>query len=81
LSNSWNWICKEHWCGVLVEADSDNFKKIATFYQSRADVHCLHEFVSEKRSIDTLPAGKDVPYDFDLLSIDIDGMEYQLWAA
>gem|GEM_PF-3062806 len=81
LSNSWKWAFQEHWSGVLVEADPGNFENLAALYHSRADVHCLHEFVSEERSIDTLLASKDVPYDFDLLSIDIDGMDYRLWAG
>ena len=81
LSNSWRWVFQDHWSGVLVEADPSNFEKLADLYQGHSNVHCLHEFVSQERSIDVLLSDTGVPYDLDLLSIDIDGMDYRLWAA
>lgn len=81
LSNSWKWAFQDYWSGILVEADPGNFEKLVNEYQGHANVRCLHEFVTQERSIDVLLADKDVPYDFDLLSIDIDGMDYRLWAG
>lgn len=81
LSNSWRWTFQEQWSGVLVEANLENYQQLAARYQSRSNVYCLHEFVSKERSIEDLLAGKRVPEDFDLLSIDIDGMDYHLWAS
>lgn len=81
LSNSWRWIFQEGWSGVLVEADSGHFEKLVSLYQNRSNVYCLHEFVSRERSIDVLLADKGIPFDFDLLSVDIDGMDYHLWAG
>ncbi|HNP27550.1 MAG: FkbM family methyltransferase [Nitrospira sp.] len=81
LSNSWRWVYQKQWNGVLIEANQEHFEKLATLYQHRTDVCCKHEMVSEERSIDILLENTGVPYDFDLLSIDIDGMDYRLWAA
>ncbi|MDA8991443.1 FkbM family methyltransferase [Opitutales bacterium] len=81
LSNSWRLVSQDQWSGVLVEADPTNFEKLASLYQDRSNVSCLQEFVCEERSIDTLLEDKGIPNDFDLLSIDIDGMDYNLWAG
>jgi len=81
LSNSWRWVSQNQWGGVLIEANQEHFEKLAALYQHRTDVRCIQEMVSEDRSIDILLEDSDVPYDFDLLSIDIDGMDYRLWAA
>lgn len=81
LSNSWRWVFQDHWSGVLVEADPSDFEKLADLYRGHSNVCCLHEFVSQERSIDVLLSDTGVPYDLDLLSIDIDGMDYRLWAG
>lgn len=79
ISNSWRPINKEKWSAVLIEANDENFAVLKERYRERADVHCKHEFVTAENSLDKLLATTPIPKNFDLLSIDIDGMDYWMW--
>lgn len=79
ISNSWRPINEEKWSAVLIEADDQNFTVLKQRYAQRADVHCLHEFVTPENNLDKLLASTPIPKTFDLLSIDIDGMDYWMW--
>jgi len=79
ISNSWNLIENNKWSGVLVECDDNRFGCLQRRYAERGDVHCLQEFIADKNSIDDVLARTPIPKRFDLLSIDIDGMDYGIW--
>lgn len=79
ISNTWRPINEEKWSAVLIEADAQNFSVLKQRYQDRADIHCLNEFVTPENSLDKLLGSTPIPKQFDLLSIDIDGMDYWMW--
>lgn len=79
ISNTWHWINDEEWSGVCIEASSETFSHLQVTYGNREDVFALHELVSETNSIDDLLGKTPIPKVFDLLSIDIDSMDYRIW--
>lgn len=79
ISNTWRPINEDRWSATLIEADPSNFAVLKERYKDRPDVHCLNEFVTPENSLDKLLASTPIPKKFDLLSIDIDGMDYWMW--
>lgn len=82
-SNVWELLNHKGWSGVLIEADITNYRKLEALYRVKENVVCVNEFVSFERnhSLDALFANTQIPREFDLLSLDIDGNEYHLWES
>lgn len=82
LSNTFYFIEKKNYKAVLIEGDSS---KMPDLYnntkQFGENVHCLNAFVnpSGENSLDNLLRKTNIPKDFDVLSIDVDGMDYYIW--
>jgi len=82
MSNTWFLIKSMGWSGVEIEANPNYFESLQTTYANN-NVTCLNtrvEFEGEN-TLDRLLAKTDTPITFDLLSIDIDGYDYQIWAS
>lgn len=86
LSNTWQLLYNLHdaWSGVLIEADSSRVAQMQHMYQKHSNVTCVNSFISldgddqlEKILQRANPA---LPKEFDLISIDIDGADYHVWA-
>ena len=73
-------VLEEGWHGLFVEADADKFDGLARRYARRAGVQCVHA-TATSANVETLLQSANVPQTFDLLSIDIDGNDYWVWAA
>lgn len=82
-SNTYQLIANKDWSGVLIEADPMKFKDLKRTYAGNGKVVLLNRFVeyAGEGLLDNLLAGTPAPLDFDLLSIDIDGNDYHVWAA
>ncbi|TMW57010.1 hypothetical protein Poli38472_002935 [Pythium oligandrum] len=86
LSNTWELLHNQpsQWSGVLIEADASRVEQMKTMYQEHANVTCVNSFVEldgENRLASILTrANADLPKDFDLISIDVDGADYHIWA-
>lgn len=82
ISNSYNLIHNLGWRGVLIEP-GPQYEKLHALYEKRSDVVTIKDIVGfdEKNKLDThlQNSGLDIPYDFDLLSIDIDGNDIHVW--
>ena len=83
LSNTYNLITAYGWRGTLIEADSVRFAELRRTMDGIVGVTTLQAFVGfeDDDGLDVLLAPTDTPKDFDLLSIDIDGNDYHVWAA
>lgn len=82
-SNTYQLIANRGWAGVLIEADPVKFEDLKKTYAGNAKVVLLNCFVeySGDGLLDNLLAGTSTPVDFGLLSIDIDGNDYHVWAS
>jgi hypothetical protein len=71
---------EEQWAGLFLEADAAHAARLAENYRGHPQVRCARAEVTSA-NIESLLAAHEVPADFDLLSIDIDGNDYWVWRA
>jgi hypothetical protein len=82
LSNSFYFIEQKGFNAVLIEGDSekmpDLMKNMSPFGNQ---VHCVNAFVqsSGESSLDNILKGTNTPKEFDVLSVDVDGLDYYIW--
>jgi len=82
LSNTWSLWHDQGWSAVLIEGDSDRARRLAsaTAGVSRVDVIEAYAYAGSDSSLDLLLARTQIPRRFELLSIDVDGDDFHLWA-
>ena len=80
-SNVWQLIKNEWWNGVLIEADQTYFERLQREFADTPTVECVNAFTSFEgpQSLNNIFARTQLPKEFDLFSLDIDGNEYHLW--
>jgi hypothetical protein len=83
LSNTYKLIANRGYSAVLVEGDRKKFRQLQKNFRANEKVIPIHAFVGfeEYDGLDSLLRVTDIPVDFDVLSIDIDGNDYHVWAA
>jgi hypothetical protein len=70
----------EQWSGLFLEASPELFPHLQENFRALPAVRCQQTAVSSQ-NIEEVLAANQVPADFDLLSIDIDGNDYWVWKA
>lgn len=84
-SNSANLLLNHGWHGLLVDADEAVVSGLRDFYEHHADTWMLPPTVVHSRvtaeNINALVSAREVPDEVDLVSIDIDGIDYWVWHA
>ncbi|UHA76009.1 hypothetical protein KIK04_11235 [Paenibacillus sp. 481] len=70
----------KQWTGYMVEANPFYYEQLCHNFAAFRSVRPVHYFV-DVLSVNKLFEAKDIPYKFDLLSIDIDGNDYWIWGA
>lgn len=84
LSNTFNLLQNRNWKGVYIEGDQDKYKDLLGLKNEFGDrVQTINAYVDHKgqNTLDNLLKDTFLEKDFDLLSIDIDGMDYHIWKA
>jgi hypothetical protein len=83
LSNTRHLIDSQGYRAVLIEGDAARHADLARRAARDPGTTAIHAFVGwdGPNRLDTLLARTALPRDFDLLSIDIDGNDYHVWAA
>jgi len=77
--NTTKLIRQDGWSGVYVECDEHQYNQIV-FNCMGFPVHVVKSFITAENINDVFRQG-NVPFEFDFLSIDVDGMDYWLWKA
>ncbi len=83
LSNTFNLITKG-FKGVFIEGDENKYIDLIKTVNKYPNITPINAFVDHNDSIyslDNLLAKTPIPYDFDILSIDIDSYDYQVWQS
>jgi hypothetical protein len=68
------------WSGLFMEADPAHFAQLEENYEPYPNVTCRQAMVASS-NIEEIFSKNGVPLEPDLLSIDIDGNDYWVWAA
>ena len=82
LSNCYRLLESESWEGVMIEADKSKFeelKRTASEYPERLEIFNRRVAATGKNSLDNILDKSNLSYDFDILSIDVDGPDYYIW--
>ena len=81
LSNTAYMIEKNGFNAVLIEPDINRFKELKCNFSDTSKFHCINSFVETNgdKSLDNILGNLNIPHDFELLSIDIDGNDFHIW--
>lgn len=80
-SNTNSLVFKHGWGALLIEGDPTAFEELQKNYETSVKTTCLNNFVSfeGENTFDNIFQKNDVPKNFDLFILDIDGNEYHVW--
>ena len=83
LSNVYNLITKKGYSGCLIEADQERFDSLRANFGGSSGITCLNKIVhfEGNDTLDNILANIKAPLDIDVLSIDIDGVDWFVWQA
>ena len=80
MSNSRNLILHHNWSAFLIEASARQYPILQQLYRNNTRVKTLQSFVTPD-NINQLFTDAGVPHDLEVLSIDVDSIDYYLWQA
>lgn len=84
-SNTANLLINHGWLGLLIEGDEQKVESVKRFYQQALETRNFPPKVVNawitRDNINQLLTSNGMEGDIDLLSIDIDGVDYWLWKA
>ncbi len=81
-SNTWALIHRANWSGILIEGASDRFRDLESTYATNDTIKLLNRYVGFGRdSLDNILREVNCPTEPDFVSIDIDGMDWHVWAS
>ncbi len=94
LSNTWYWINQQGWRSVQIEGARDyhlslrtrrrdSFDALQKRYAGNERVMCVNQWIGTTGAsrLDIILSQTPVPHEFDLLSIDVDGADYDIWRS
>jgi hypothetical protein len=85
LSNVYPLWAEDDWDALLIEGDSDLYEQLQRDYNEhreiKGNVRILDRYVepSGENSLDQILSEFGTPHNIDLISIDVDGIDYHIW--
>ena len=77
-------LLRRGWSGVMIEGDPARFNRLvrlAARYDGRLIALCRYVEEQGPSNLDTILSTTPIPSEFAVLSIDIDGADYQIWRS
>lgn len=83
LSNTYALANLHGFSGLYIEGDLDRFKQLQGNFAHAQNIVCVNKYIEidGPNSLQNMFDDHKVPDDFDILSIDIDGNDYQVWQS
>jgi len=78
LSNTFNLIKNKEWKGLYIEGDESKYKDLLETCKEYPNITPVQKFVTGD-NLDDIILNNDFPEDLDLLSIDVDSIDYEIW--
>ena len=80
MSNTFKLVEEDNYNCLFIESDTDKYNQLTNNMNSYPKVKCINEIV-DYSNLEKILLDNNVPYNFDILSIDIDGNEYSIWES
>jgi hypothetical protein len=76
-------LFEKGWSGIFIEADKKKYDNLRQNYKDDDQIRCLHEFVGKggERSFDNILSKNGLNEKIDLLSIDVDGVDLDIFES
>lgn len=76
-------LVEQGYNAVYIEARDDYFQDLLKTCKAHSNIRPIHAMVRYEgdNTLDAILADTDIPVDFDILSIDIDSYDYQVWRS
>ena len=84
LSNTFNLVRNKNFNAVFIEGDQNKYEdllKTVKEFPKIVPIQAMVDHNDSSNSLDNLLKQTDIPDDFDILSIDIDSYDYQVWKS
>lgn len=82
LSNTFNLLKNKKFEGVFIEGDKKKYSDLLETVKTHQNIVPINAYVDHRdtaNSLDNLLKKTSIPEDYDILSIDIDSFDYQVW--
>ena len=84
MSNTFN-LVKNGWNAFYIEGNSERYKELKKTCNNFSKLYSACRYVEKDNqspnSLDNILKSKDIPNDFDILSIDIDSFDLEIWES
>ncbi len=82
FSNTWSLIRDCDWDGILIEGRESSFRELDRSYAGLSRVKLFNRYVDlAANSLDRILKEAECPAEPDLLSIDVDGLDWHIWQS
>jgi hypothetical protein len=82
LSNTFNLVEKSDFNAVYIEPDEVKYESLLETVRQFSRIIPINKEVGiEKNTLDEILSETDIPKNFDILSIDVDGIDYAIWKS
>jgi len=77
VSNTYRLVKERNFRALYIEGDPEKYKDLLETCKEYANITPVCEFVSD--NLDAIFEKNNFPYDIDVLSIDVDSIDYEIW--